>query len=271
MKKVYDQQINDILELEHQYGPYSKSEKFHYDTKIHKKEKGLDYNSWPQTWKTVYTKGYPRLPSVRLTREYSKKAKENLDKVLRNRKSDRAFTKKKLTLCELSTLLYYSAGVKTGISIPWDFSRRFYPSGGARYPLELYIVILNNAELEEGVYHYNVRRHSLEKLKTGLFLKSILEGLNMPWLRSASAVMFITSVFGRNQIKYGDRGYRLIFAEAGHMAQNIYLMCSALGWGCCALGGYADDFINELLDVDGVNESTVYALALGTVNKTKNK
>ena len=64
-------------------------------------------------------------------------------------------------------------------------------------------------------------------------------------------------------MKYGDRGYRHVLAEAGHLAQNLYLISSALGLSCCAMGGYYDEEINNLLDIDGVGESIVYILAIG--------
>jgi SagB-type dehydrogenase family enzyme len=73
----------------------------------------------------------------------------------------------------------------------------------------------------------------------------------------------MTDVFWRNQNKYGERGYRYILLEAGHIGQNIYLVSEALGLKCCALGGTRDENLEELVDIDGVTESVVYALAVG--------
>jgi len=258
-----DKLINLIERLEHQYRPYGSSEQFHEATKIFIKGKTTPVGSWPQSWKTIYTKGYPRLASIKLKKVFSPKMKTSFDQVLYKRKSIRDFKNKLLMTKELSTLLYFSGGVKSMVNNDWNTSRRFYPSGGGRFPLEMYVVLYNNTELEKGIYHYNVKHHTLEILKKGDYLKELQKGLDPPWLKDANMAILITSVFGRNQVKYGDRGYRLILVESGHLAQNIYLVAEALNLGCCALGGYIDFAINDLLDIDGVNESVVYALVVG--------
>ncbi|MDP2585843.1 MAG: SagB/ThcOx family dehydrogenase [Candidatus Levybacteria bacterium] len=256
-----------IKKLEHQYRPYSSSEKFHEVTNMSKKGKTTPESSWPQTWKTIYTKGYPRLNSIKLTKKFSSKIKTPFDQVLYERRSTRDYKSKLLTIKELSTLLYFTSGVKPLINNNWDSSKRFYPSGGGRFPLETYIVLYNNTELKAGIYHYNVRHHSLEILKEGNYLKELQECLAPLWLPDANMAILNTAVFGRNQVKYGDRGYRFILNEAGHLAQNIYLIASALGLGCCALGGYIDSSINDLLDIDGINESAIYATVVGYPKK----
>lgn len=249
--------------LEHQYKPYSLSEQFHEATSISKKIKTTPHSSWPQAWRTIYTKGYPRLGSIKFKKEFSPKIKTAFDRVLFKRKSTRNFKSKLLTTKNLSTLLYFSGGVKSIVNNDWNTSRRFYPSGGARFPLDIYVVLYNNTELEKGIYHYNVKHHSLEILKKGDYLKELQKGLDPPWLVNANMAILITAVFGRNQVKYGDRGYRLILAESGHLAQNVYLVANTLNLGCCAFGGYVDVAINDLLDIDGINESIVYTMVVG--------
>lgn len=258
-----DKIIQLVERLEHQYRPYSLSEQFHEAINISKKLKTTPQPLWPKSWIEIYTKGYPRLRSIKLKKEFSPEMKTSFDRVLFKRKSTRDFKSKLLTLRELSTLLYFSGGVKSIINNDWNTSRRFYPSGGARFPLEIYVVLYNNTELEKGIYHYNVKRHALEILKKGDYLKELRKGIDPPWLVNANMAILITAVFGRNQVKYGDRGYRLILAESGHLAQNIYLIANTLNLGSCAFGGYVDYAINDLLDIDGVNESVVYAMIVG--------
>lgn len=78
------------------------------------------------------------------------------------------------------------------------------------------------------------------------------------------AVFFLmTAVFHRNQVKYGERGYRYILIETGHIGQNLYLVSEAAGIKCRALGGTRDENIEKLLDIDGIGESVVYAVAVG--------
>ena len=66
-------------------------------------------------------------------------------------------------------------------------------------------------------------------------------------------------------MKYGERGYRFILQESGHIAQNVYLLCEALGLKCCALGGFriSDEQIEKFLGIDGLTESIVYTLVVG--------
>ena len=76
-------------------------------------------------------------------------------------------------------------------------------------------------------------------------------------------IVFITAVFERSVFKYGDRGYRFVLLEAGHVAQNINLAVTALGLGCVNIGGFFDRDIDEFLGIDGLTHSSVYLMAIG--------
>jgi SagB-type dehydrogenase family enzyme len=82
-------------------------------------------------------------------------------------------------------------------------------------------------------------------------------------VESAAAVIFITAIFARSTFKYGDRGYRFILLEAGHLAQNANLAAQGMGLATTNIGGYADRLVDRYLDLDGLNESTVYVLLIG--------
>jgi SagB-type dehydrogenase family enzyme len=156
-------------------------------------------------------------------------------------------------------LLYYSAGLKTK-KINKHVGR-FYPSAGARYPLELYIVSLNS-QLPRALYHYYPKEHGLEKM--WLYNENqIALCFDQDWIKKASIILLISAVFKRTTTKYGDRGYRHVLIESGHMGQNIYLISSALNLSCCSIGGFFDLKLNRLLEVDGVEEAIIYAFAIG--------
>ncbi|MBM3712971.1 MAG: SagB/ThcOx family dehydrogenase, partial [Actinobacteria bacterium] len=174
------------------------------------------------------------------------------------RKSSRIFTKR-LSLSQIGTLLYYSSGINKNKHFNEPY--RFYPSAGARYPLELYIISLRS-NLPSGLYHYYVKNHSLEvllRMEKFDFNKYLLQKA----FNKCSVLIIITAVFQRNLMKYGDRGYRYILIEAGHVGQNIYLLSSALNLNCCAVGGFVDDSLNNLLHIDGLHESVLYVFAVG--------
>ncbi|MBI2675425.1 MAG: SagB/ThcOx family dehydrogenase [Candidatus Aenigmarchaeota archaeon] len=183
--------------------------------------------------------------------------------IFKKRRSVRNFDSKLLRKGQLSAILLYSAGI-TYKSGTWDSALRAYPSAGARYPLEIYPIILKSKEIGSGAYHYNVKENSIELLLEGNFGNIIFQLVGkQEMIKTASAVIVITCIFDRVQSKYGERGYRYAFLEAGHLAQNIYLISPLLGLGCCGIGGFLDDRINSLLDIDGMNESAIYLLALG--------
>ena len=239
--------------------PVSPYEKYHEKTKIRKFAKSdFSQKGVPEEWKTVYFKGYGRLAEIMLPKP-DPLAKELLRDALKNRKSSREFGKEKLPLTKLSTLLFYSAGLRVHTS-SWT-GNRFYPSGGSRYPLEVYFLSLK-AQLPCGLYHYYLKNHSLESLlkEDKLDLKKYF---NQDWIADASGLIIISAVFKRMTMKYKDRGYKHIMIEAGHLGQNIYLLSAALNLNCCAIGGFVDDKLNELLDVDGISESVVYVIAIG--------
>ena len=80
---------------------------------------------------------------------------------------------------------------------------------------------------------------------------------------ACAAVIFVAAVFGRTRFKYGVRGYRFALLEAGHVGQNVLLAATAFGLGAVPLGGYYDRLTDDFLGLDGVNESTLYTIALG--------
>ena len=245
--------------------PRSEAEKFHSKTKTKMRGHDVDIKSIPKSWTETYYKGYVRLQKAPLpapTLSHGLGLRDALD----NRSSAREFSQTALSIKQLSTLLYYSVGIKNIQS-----GRRFYPSAGARFPLETYILSLNT-ELGKRLYHYYVKSHCIEKILDDQKRSDINDYFpGQQWVSHASVVVFITSIFNRTLNKYGDRGYRSVLLEAGHVGQNIYLLTSALNLNCCALGGFVDDIVNKLLDIDGVNEAIVYAFAIGNKKSKKKK
>lgn len=236
--------------------PTSISEQFHEHTKITKlSRKPDDPSKWPQAWKTIFLKEYLRLDKIVLPEPDLDDT--SLKEALVKRSSQRQYSQKPLSLEDLSTLLYFSAGSKD----PTGLSGRFYPSAGGRYPLEVYL-ISQNSELPRGVYHYNIRYHSLETL---LILDKFNadDYFNQDFIKKASIIILLTAHFKRNTIKYGQRGYRHVISEAGHIGQNFWLISTALDLAICGVGGYLDDKLNELLDIDGLKETVIYVLIVG--------
>jgi SagB-type dehydrogenase family enzyme len=141
--------------------------------------------------------------------------------------------------------------------------RRPVPSGGALYPLELYVVALDVNQLESGVHHYNPYRHCLERLRA-CGRAGVGEALVSPELAEhAAALIVVTAFFWRTRFKYGLRGYRFALLEAGHVVQNTVLVAAALRVPALPLGGFYDRLLDGLVGADGLHEASVYAVLLG--------
>lgn len=240
----------------------SKAREFNNLTKIHDfdPKANIPYNKWPKEWKNVYYKAYPRLDQIMLSKP--SRQKFNLYETLRSRESCREFSSFPIGLSQLSDLLYYSGGMKNfleGSSV----DKRMHPSAGGRYPLEIYPFIFNVDKIREGVYHYHIKTHSLELLLQRPILQQTAKQFQQPWVKKSGVLLVVSSVFNRTEMKYRDRGYRHILTECGHLAQNIYLVSTALGLGVCSIGGFIDDGLNDILDIDGRLESVIGVIAVG--------
>lgn len=240
------------------------SRKFNNNIKIKDfgKHSKTPYSTWPEQWKKIYYKAYPKMNQVLLPSPVL--AKWSLDNALIKRTSTRKFTKKDIPIQDLSRLLYFSGGLKQ-LLFKETGERRFYPSAGARYPLEIYPIIFNVEGLKTAIYHYHIKSHSLEEIYSKSFFSKIWKQFDQPWMRKSSLLIVVSAIFDRTENKYGDRGLRHIFTEYGHYAQNISLISQELGLGYCSVGGFLDDGINQLLDFDKIDESVVGVIAIGTL------
>ncbi len=187
----------------------------------------------------------------------------SLEEALRKRRSVREYTAKPLTLKALSQLLFSAQGVTGNVS---GTLLRTAPSAGALYPCEVYIIVNNVKGLKKGIYHYSVRDHSIVLMKEGDFRKEAMNAsLGQEAVGDAGAVFVLSAAFDRTRSKYGDRGMRYIYMEAGHINQNISLQAASLGLGSVVIGAFVDDDMNALVMVDGKKEAVIVIQAVGTM------
>lgn len=238
----------------------SVSQQFHIATKLAAFPKKDNHLVAPESWKVINYKAYPRLPQILLPSP--SRLIYDLISALIERRSTRDYRHEPITMQNISDLLYYSLGIK-GVLTKRPAVTRFYPSAGARYPLEIYPLLFNVLDIPVGGYHYNVKAHSVELLFDGFTARKIYRYIDQPWIKQVPVIFLITAVFDRTVGKYGSRGYRHILTEYGHLAQNIYLMAAAQKLGCCSIGGFLDENINRLLDLDYEDEGVVGFLTIG--------
>lgn len=174
----------------------------------------------------------------------------NLKSLLEKRYSCRTFGDKILNLDDIATILWATDGRKydsiTGAT-------RTIPSAGATYPLELYIVVGKNSvdKLKEGLYHYLIEEHSLELVFAGDKRKELAGAcLGQDFIAQAPVSLIIAANFKRTTTRYGIRGERYCFMEAGHASQNTYLTVTNLGLATVEVGAFIDDSVRGVLSLD---------------------
>ena len=243
--------------------PKNKAQLFHRHAEEELRLLGLpEEKDWPDEWKKVSFKTYPRLEQIPLHKGLPLEV--SLGDTLANRKKCRSFeTSSSLTFEELSSVLFWSAGMRPDMKEDAERSRRFYPSAGALYPLEIYVCAQRVTDLEPGIYHYSVRYHALEKVLPQEHIPQFNETLGYPWSREAPLALLTTLVWDRITSKYRDFGYHLANIEAGHLAQNIQLVSIALGLTSTSLVGFNEKSMAKLLDLDPDVESPLYLSVVG--------
>jgi SagB-type dehydrogenase family enzyme len=253
---------------------FSISELFHENTKLRRAPEGWllpphgraspedleyatshPYKLYRTAEKTALPRGLPPLGA-------------GLEEVLAARRSAHGFSGGSLSRAALSRLFAAGPGT-TGHVITADgksVPRRAAPSAGALYSNEIYLVLSRADDLAPGLYHYQPLDHSLEKLAAEAPQTVLERSVMYPELiEKAAAVLLFSAVFPRTRFKYGERGYRFCLLDCGHLAQNLWLMATALGLGAVTMGGFLDDELNQLLELDGVEEAVLYSLVVGTV------
>ena len=186
-----------------------------------------------------------------------------------SRRSRRNYSQDTLFLEELSWLIFATQGVKE-IGPKQAFSLRTVPSGGARHTLVTYLAIMNVEKIDPGVYRYLPQEHQLiQEFQDEKLHENVIRCCHgQEFTGTAAAVFFWTSIPYRSEWRYHLEAHRYILMDAGHTCQNLYLASESVGIGTCAIGAYDQIFTDQYLKVDGINELTVYAAAIGKyVNK----
>ncbi len=183
------------------------------------------------------------------------------EEALIKRRSHRDYSEKPLSPLELSQLLFAAQGItgKSGGTL-----LRAAPSAGALYPFEIYLASANVEGIRKGLYHYSVRDHGLVLVREGDFRRELTRAcLGQGMVHNAAVNLILVAVPERTRARYGDRGLRYIYMEAGHISQNIYLQATSLGLGTVVVGAFLDDELHNLLALDAKREAVIAVQPVG--------
>ena len=180
-----------------------------------------------------------------------------------------------VTLGELATLLQTAARVRAKWTAPSDmgeegpevsYASRPYPSGGAAYPLELYLAVNKSEGLARGFYHYDAERHTLTPIEVRpQDLEAQLSDAEFAIGASGTPpiLIVIAARFGRVSWKYSSVAYSLILKDVGVLMQTLYLTATDMGLGGCAIGTNNIDRFARMTGLEFSIEGPVGQFAFG--------
>jgi SagB-type dehydrogenase family enzyme len=187
----------------------------------------------------------------------------------RSRRSRRDYASTELSRIQFDALLHTACGTTGGAA--WsdlEVKLRSYPSSGALYAVEIYPVVFGVEGLEPGIYHYVAADNALEAVKLDVEFSDFINAclpVEREMVSSAGAMICLVGEFRRHERKYGEGGYRMMIAEAGHISQNLVLSATALGMSARPFGGVFDTLINRNLGLDENEEQFLLSVLIGNV------
>ncbi len=197
------------------------------------------------------------LPSIDLT-----EMDGSLNQLIIQRRSLRNYADKAMTFKQLAYLLFVTQGIKQKNE---KVTLRTVPSAGARHAFDTYLLVNHVEGLESGLYRYLALEDAVVKISSDPTLKDTLTNacLGQKMIASSAVTFFWVADIERMTYRYGERGYRYLHLDAGHVCQNLYLSAEAIGAGTCAVGAFDDDRINSILGLNLDEQFTIYIAPVG--------
>ena len=212
--------------------------------------------------------GFPFLPAIPFEKST---CRIRLDKAMAMRRSMRSFSEKAVSFKSLSALFSTALGI--GARKDDGLLQRPSPSAGALYPVNCFLIARRVEKLNPGIYHINGDTRSLETVRTYESRPTQLEGeisaalVSDPSIHRAAFFVLLTGDLEKVTAKYGERGYRFLLLEAGHIAQNLSLVAAPCRIDHVALGGFCESALERLVGVYDYGHLALYLLAFGVAKQ----
>ena len=179
----------------------------------------------------------------------------SLERAVKGRRTVRSFSDRPLAVGQLSQVLWAAQGITDDRGL-----KRAAPSGGALYPIDVYVVVGKDSirELAQGVYRYNPFHHSIEKILDIDAREHVAAAcLRQMWVATAPVILVLTAQYSRITVKYGERGKRYAMIEVGHIGQNIFLQCEVLGLSAGIVGAFYDTKVARAVNTEENHEPLI--------------
>jgi SagB-type dehydrogenase family enzyme len=181
---------------------------------------------------------------------------------IRRRQSCRKYRPEPLSIEELAFLLWATQGVRSIMKDGYA-TKRNVPSGGSRHPFETYLAVQRVNSLVPGLYRYLAIEHQLLLLREDSDIGTKISDACADFALESAVTFIWTAIPYRTEWRYGPLAPKLIAQDSGHVCQNLYLACTAIHAGTCAVGAYNQSKMDTLLGIDGIDEFTMYCAPVG--------
>ncbi len=252
--KTYDELVQEYREITHFHGDKEHPYKSHQQLRL------------PQP---PLTKAKMSDKQIKLPMDFKElEINNDIISLIYNRISRRVYAGKPMNLLQLSFLLWATQGIKSIRGNNYA-TLRTVPCGGARHPFETYLIVRDVEGLEPGVYHYLPMTNEIEFLKTldDMEQKITDSVVGQRWAAKANVVFYWSMVPYRSEWRYGPGSPVHALVDVGHVGQNLYMGCEALGLGTCGIGAFNLNLCGEIFDLNIDDEYICYCSPVGTVNE----
>lgn len=199
-----------------------------------------------------------------------------IGQLIHDRRSSWEFKNNEMTVNDFYKLLYESLGTSGERNVTFLNNEkevleervlvRSYPSGGALYPIKIYLYVNKVKGFDQGIYEYRhgnpdslhllkeVNNDSIDDFSTFKYDNKSFKTCN--FIVFLASDLLLPTRYGRNQ-------YKLSLLECGHIVQNIMLVSTCFNRASVPIGGYFEVKLNSFLGIDKINETVLYFVAVG--------
>jgi SagB-type dehydrogenase family enzyme len=184
---------------------------------------------------------------------------EDLENTLLTRRSTRHYTQAPLSRADLFALLDFSYHPEHYRLQAFDATPDYFDLS----LIETFVAVSNVETLESGCYYYAPQAQELRQIRFNQFHQDLhFLCLGQELGRDAGVVIFHTANLAAAVAQYGDRAYRYLHMDAGHLGQRLNLSAIRRGLGVSGIAGFFDDQVNALLSIPE-EEAVLYITTVG--------
>lgn len=190
---------------------------------------------------------------------------DSLTTLLRHRRSPTSYDSSSIRLDELGQLLGHACGITGELTLGHNrLPLRAYPSPGALYAVDAYVMPTKVDGLCDGVFRYRPEQHALvsihnRRIDPASFCLPDVRHV----VRGIAAFIALSICLPRAARKYGDESYRILVAEAGCIAQNLILVAHALGLRAGPFTGVFDRLVDRAIGLEPDDARFVVGVLIG--------